>query len=256
MTYNYVDVCRFVDLIRACHSEAKTFARTEFPDVAGYAPLRTQHLEAKAAAQQFCRLCNELAYYACKSGALEDARENLERKSAQEFTSFLNATVASLSECTLKFKALARELEKLEESISMVELPFIGTVKPLTAAFLAGAVGAAIGVSGPLAGLLEGEAQKPEVVLAMGVGSGAICFGLAYFASKPEVQQLQNGRIRAIFASAEKLRARVREISSSEECLRASIDGGGHVHLPDDLFKIKGFLSGLKDSLEPCLQSV
>ena len=254
MTYNYIDVCRFVDLIRACHSEAKTFTRTEFPDIVGYAPLRKQHLETKVAAQQFCRLCNELAHYVCKSGALEDARENLERKSAQEFTSFLNATVASLSECTRQYKVLARELEKLKETSSLVDLPFIGEVEPITAALLAGVLGAAIGVSAPLAGLLEGEPQKPEVALALGVGSGAICFGLAYFAWKPEVQELQNDRIRAIFASSDRLRAKMREISSSEACLQVS--RAEAARLPDDLFRIKGFLSGLKDSLEPCLQSV
>lgn len=255
MSYNYKDVCRFADLIRACHGEAKIFAGTEFPDIVGYTPLRRQHLEAKVVAQQFCRLCNELAHYVCKSGALENARENLERESAREFTSFLNATVASLSECTLQYKALSRELERLKDSSTLVELPILGEVEPITAACIAGALGAAAGVSVPLAGLLEGEPQKPEIVLAMGVGAGAITFLLAYLAWKPEVLELQNDRIKAIFESSERLRAKMREIESTERCLQVS-DVSNQILLPDDLFKIKGFLSGLKDSLEPCLLSL
>ncbi|KAL5494420.1 hypothetical protein EMCRGX_G015754 [Ephydatia muelleri] len=236
MSYNCKDVCRFVDLIRTCHSEARTFALTEFPDIIGSVLLRKQYLETKVVAQEFCRLCNELAHYVCKSGALEDARENLERQSAREFTNFLTATVASLSECTLKSKVLARDLERLKDVSSLVEFPLLGEVQPVTAA-------------------LVGEPQEREVFLVSSVGTGLVCFGLSYYAWQSGDSDMGNAKIKAIFASRERLSSKMKEIESNEKCLRVSGEEE-QIRLPDDMFKIKGFLSGLKDSLEPCLLSL
>ena len=255
MSYNCKDVCRFVDLIRTCHSEARTFALTEFPDIIGSVLLRKQYLETKVAAQEFCRLCNELAHYVCKSGALEDARENLERQSAREFTDFLTATVASLSECTLKSKVLARDLERLKDVSSLVYFPLLGEVQPVTAALVVGAAGLFVGALAPLVRQLQGEPQEREVFLVSSVGTGLVCFGLSYYAWQSGDSDMDNAKIKAIFASCERLSSKMKEIESNEKCLRVSGEEE-QIRLPDDKFKIKGFLSGLKDSLEPCLLSL
>lgn len=255
MSHNCKDVCRFVDLIRTCHSEARTFALTEFPDINGLVLLRQNYLETKVVAQEFCRLCNELAYYVCKSGALEDARENLERQSAREFTTFLTATVASLSECALKAKVLARDLKMLKDVSSLVDFPLLGEVQPVTAALVVGVAGLLVGALAPLTRQLQGERQDPEVILISSVGTGLACFGLSYFAWQSGDPDLDDARIKAIFASCERLSIKMKEIESNEKCLQVSGEVE-QMQLPDDLFKIKGFLSGLKDSLEPCLLSL
>lgn len=254
MSYNYKakDVCIFADLIRTCHSEAKTFALTELSSTFGYsALLRKQYLKANAAAQQFCRLCHGLAHYVCKSGALEDARENLERHSAREFTSFLNATVESLSECTEQYKVLVRELNNFLETSSLVDVPLLGEVGPAQAASVAGLLGGALGASA--VSVLGQPEPESNAALALGLGGGIVCFGLAYFACKPDPRgRLQNDEI---FESSERLMAKTKEIENTEECLQIS-GLGEEIRLPDDLFKLKGFLSSFKDSLEPCLLSL